>query len=214
MKGFSSGLNKATDNTYLHVVADVKMSGGRKPEQVFLSIRCEEASKHMGWFNQLATYDDAKQRFVATVSFSALPDTVNCMYDVQLTALDPSAVFDRSSEIAWQLGKIDVSYREGVSASTFVRKTESTKYFPKEQIIAQFPPKANENKNPIIALAVAATVIFAFLVYVKRQFSHCHANFARLDFWGVMLVVSLPSLTDIAKHLRAAQYCACVLVRP
>lgn len=32
MKGFSSGLEKATDNTYLHVVADIKMPGDKIPQ--------------------------------------------------------------------------------------------------------------------------------------------------------------------------------------
>ena len=136
MTGFYSGLDKATDNTFLHVTAEVKMNGGRHPQQVFLSIRCEEVNKHLGWFNQLATFDEAKQRFVATVNFNYLPEFVNGRYEVQLTALDPSAVFAKETDITWKLGHIDVWYREGVSVSTFVRKTESSKYYLKEPIIA------------------------------------------------------------------------------
>jgi hypothetical protein len=209
MKGFSSGLEKATDNTYLHVVAEISMTGGKQPKQVFLSIKFAE-NKHLGWFNQLATFEESSQKFLATIEFNLLPNFVHGSYEVQLTALDPSAVFEKPSDITWKLGSVDVWFREGQSITSFVRKTESTKYYTKDPIIAQFPPKANENKNPVIALAVAGSIAFVFLLYVQRQ--AVHFNFKRLDFWGTMLVVSLTALTDSDQHWRFAGIDPCFLV--
>ena len=85
---------------------------------------------------------------------------------------------------------MDVWFREGMSVSDFVQKVESTKYYPKEAIIAEFPPKAHEHKNPLVALAGVAAIAFVFVIYIQRQLHHCHANIKRLDFWGTMLVVS------------------------
>lgn len=191
MKGFGSGLDKATDNTYLHVAADIKLLGGQQPQQVFLSLRAEDSSRHLLWFNQLAYYDSRTDRFIATIDFNALPDLINGKYELQLVALDPSAIFDKPADFVWKLGSIEVWYREGASAYDFVNKVESTKYYLKQSIIATFPVKAEQIKNPLVAIVVVSFILFVFYLYVQRQVNHCQANVMRLDFWGGMLVVSL-----------------------
>lgn len=184
------GLGQATDNTYLHVAADIKLSGGRQPAQIFLSIQTEEKSKHLTWINQMATFDG--QHFVATLDFNAMRDLINGKYELSLTALDPSANFNHAKDHTWNLGTFDVWYREGMSVAEFNAKAESTKYYVKELIIAQFPQKANENKNPLFAALGAAAIAYVFYMYVSRQFV-CQINLKRLDFWGSLLVVADPA---------------------
>jgi uncharacterized ferritin-like protein (DUF455 family) len=67
-------IDKATDNTYLHVIADIQMKGDVNPCQVYLSIRAEQKSRHLTWFNQIATYDALTKRYIATINFNALSD--------------------------------------------------------------------------------------------------------------------------------------------
>ena len=90
----------------MHITVDVKLLKGEQPAQVFLSIRPEDSSRHLLWFNQLATYDAKANRFIVTIDFNSLPDLINGKYELQLVVLDPSAVFDEPSDFVWKLGSI------------------------------------------------------------------------------------------------------------
>ena len=96
MKGFGK-LSHGTDKTYLHVIADIKFTGNKAPEQVYVSIRPEEQSDHLTWYTALAHYDEQSKRFVANLSFSDMPDQINGSYEVRLVALDPTATFTNAS---------------------------------------------------------------------------------------------------------------------
>jgi hypothetical protein len=186
---------KATDDMYLHVTAKASLLGVDPktvyPKQVYLSMRIEDVGRApLLWMNSVATYNAEQQHFEATIDFSKQPDPINGVYELKLVALDPAAVFDDEKEIVWNLGTIDVWYKEGLSLIDHQRKVTDNRYFPKDEIVAQFPPKAEEKKSPVIAMLGVAGIGIVFWLYVSRQLGHCHANIKKLDFWGTLLVVS------------------------
>lgn len=82
----------------------------------------------------MATFDG--KRFVATIDFNTMKDFVNGKYELTLSALDPSTNFKNAKDHTWNLGTFDVWYREGMSVAEFNAKSETTKYYVKEPIIA------------------------------------------------------------------------------
>lgn len=47
----------------------------------------------------------------------------------------------------------------------YIHKVESTKYYLKELILATFPVKAEQIKNPLVAIVVTSTILFVFYFY-------------------------------------------------
>jgi len=60
-------------------------------------------------------------------------------------ALDSSL----QSPEAWELGSINVWFKEGVAETNNQRMNDN--YFLKREIIAQFPPANEKEKNPIVS---------------------------------------------------------------
>ena len=90
---------KATDGMFLHVVAKAELLGvdpaSAHAKQVYISTRIEDAGRApLKWVNSQATFNEDLNHFEATIEFSKLPDFINGRYELQLVALDPSAMFD------------------------------------------------------------------------------------------------------------------------
>ena len=95
-------------------------------------------------------------RFVGVVDFSHQFDLVNGNYKVALLALDSSA----TAPEVWQLGTLNVWFKEGQSEANNQRMSAS--YFPRREIIAQFPAPNEKEKNPIVSLSLVALITLTF----------------------------------------------------
>ena len=69
-------------------------------------------------------------------------------------------------------------------------------YFPNREIIAQFPPEDEKEKNPIFALAFVIGIVGAFGFYLMQQ-SSLKANMSRMDFWGMLMVLNVAVILGV-----------------
>ena len=95
--------------------------------------------------NAPAVYDAERERFVATMDFSEKMDLVNGHYKVSLVALDANAL----ETVVWDLGQLEVWFKEGLHDANNQRMHEN--YFPKKEILSQFPPQDHREKSPIVS---------------------------------------------------------------
>ena len=79
------------------------------------------------------------------MDFSEKMDLVNGNYRVSLVALDANA----ESIAEWDLGLLDVWFKEGMHDTNNQRMNEN--YFPKKEILSQFPVQNQNQKSPIVS---------------------------------------------------------------
>jgi len=124
------------------------------------------------------------------MDFSEKMDLVNGHYKVSLVALDANAL----ETVVWDLGRLEVWFKEGLHDANNQRMHEN--YFPKKEILSQFPPQDHREKSPILAFAGVAAIVVAFMVYLRAQME-LSANTKRMDFWGSLLTVNILVLLGV-----------------
>ena len=95
--------------------------------------------------NAQAVFDADRQRYVATMDFSAKMDLINGNYKVSLVAIDADAI----NMAVWDLGLLDVWFKEGSHDAN--NQHMNSNYFPKKEILSQFPVQNEGEKSPIVS---------------------------------------------------------------